>query len=175
VREAFAAGAAAMIIDCDWFAPATFEKPQVSEVAGKLAYATTPPGPDGLRVQDSWFWSLAMNSASYHKEAAWLFIQWATSKPVMLHTTLEYENWNPPRKSVWENPEVVRETKKMANYREIVEANRKHGKIAHSVNPYLSATHEAWWSNIRDAIAGQVSVVDALSKADRTMRGLLEV
>jgi multiple sugar transport system substrate-binding protein len=173
VREAFAAGDAAMIIDCDWFAPATLEKPQVSKVAGKLAYAATPPGPDGRRVQDSWFWSLAMNSASYHKEAAWLFIQWATSKPVMLHTTLEYENWNPPRKSVWEDPEVVQETKRMANYRQVVESNRMHGKIAHSVNPHLSATHAAWWSCVRDAIEGKVSVQDALARADRKMRELM--
>lgn len=169
VRDSFASGAAAMIVDCDWFAGATFEKPGVSEVAGKLSYAVTPPGPDGYRVQDSWSWSLAVNRASYHKDASWLFIQWATSKPVMLHTTLEYENWNPSRKSVWEDPEVVAETEKWSNYRQVVQENRRYGRIVHSVNPCLFATHDAWWSNVRDAIEGKVTVKDALTRAERTM------
>jgi len=114
-----------------------------------------------------------MNRASYHKDAAWLFIQWATSKPVMLHTTLEYENWNPPRKSVWEDPLVAEASGKLANYRQVVEENRKSGKIAHSVNPCLFDTHDAWWFNIRDAIEGKVSVKDALAGADRAMRSIM--
>ena len=174
VKDAFASGAAAMVIDCDWFAAATFEKSNVSDVAGKLAYAVTPPGPAGHRVQDSWFWSLAMNSASYHKKAAWLFIQWATSKPIMLHTTLEYENWNPPRKSVWEDPQVVAKTAKWSNYRQVVEENRKFGKIVHTINPRLFATHDVWWSNVRNVISGKLSVRDALSMAEQMMRKIME-
>ncbi len=170
VKDDFAAGNAAIIIDCDWFAPSTFEKPDVSKVAGKLRYALTPPGPGGQRVQDTWFWSLAMNRASYHKVAAWLFIQWATSKPLMLHTTLEYENWNPSRKSVWDDPEVVAETRKWANYREVVEASRQYGAVAHAVNPRLQLTHDAWWFNVRDAIQGKQSVKAALLAAEKSLR-----
>ena len=169
VKDIFARGNVAMIADCDWFAPAMFEKPDVSQVAGKLRYALTPPGPDGVRQQDTWFWSLAMNRASYYKVAAWLFIQWATSKPVMLHTTLEYENWNPPRKSIWEDPEVVRETQKWANYRQVVDQGRHYGAVVHSVNPRLPFTHDAWWSNVREAILGRQSVRAALQASDNDM------
>lgn len=174
VKQAFASGAAAMVIDCDWFGAAAFEKSGESKIAGKVGYAVTPPGPDDHRVQDSWFWSLAMNSASYHKEASWLFIQWATSKPVMLHTTLEYENWNPPRRSVWKDPQVVAESGRWSNYRQTVEENRKSGRVVHTVNPYLSATHDAWWSNVRDAIEGKCCVKDALSRAEMMMRAIVE-
>jgi ABC-type glycerol-3-phosphate transport system substrate-binding protein len=91
----------------------------------------------------------------------------------MLHTTLEYENWNPPRKSVWEDPEVVAETKKWANYRQVVEESRKYGRIAHSVNPCLEDTHDAWWANVRDAIEGKIAVKDALARAGLTMDTLV--
>jgi ABC-type glycerol-3-phosphate transport system substrate-binding protein len=125
-----------------------------------------------MRVQDTYYWSLAMNPASYHKIASWLFIQWATSKPVMLHTTMEYQNWNPSRKSVWEDPHVVAESEKWANYRQVVEDSRKYGKVVHSVNPWLVATHDAWWSNVRDAIAGSIAVKDALRKTEQDMRSM---
>jgi ABC-type glycerol-3-phosphate transport system substrate-binding protein len=146
--------------------------PKVSNVAGTLRYALTPPGPNGMRVQDTYFWSLAMNPASYHKIASWLFIQWATSKSVMLHTTMEYQNWNPSRKSVWEDPRVVAESEKWANYRQVVEDSRRYGKVVHSVNPCLVATHDVWWSNVRDAIAGDITVEDALKKSERAMRSI---
>ena len=107
VSQGFAAGNAAMVIDCDWWAAATYEQPDISKVAGKLGYALTPPGPDGQRVEDLWFWSLGMNAASYKKDAAWLFIEWATSEPVMKIATTQYNNWNPPRESVWNDPDVV--------------------------------------------------------------------
>ena len=163
-----------MSIDCDWFAAATYEKPEVSKVAGKLGYALTPPGPDGLRVEDLWFWSLGMNSHSYHKDAAWLFIQWATSRQVMLHSTTDFENWNPPRQSVWNDPKVVAMSSKWANYRQVVEENHKYSKVPHAVNTQVAAVGDAWWGNIQDAILGKVTAKQALDLAAKDMYNLMD-
>jgi len=174
VKQAFASGAAAMSIDCDWFAAATYEKPEVSKVAGKLAYALTPSGPGGQRVEDLWFWSLGMNSHSYHKDAAWMFIQWATSKQVMLHSTTDFENWNPPRQSVWTNPKVVAMTSKWANYRSVIEENRKYTKVTHAVNPQVAAVGDAWWGSIQDAILGKTTAKQSLDSAAKEMFALMD-
>lgn len=174
VKQAYAQGQAAMVIDCDWFAAATYERPEVSEVAGKLGYALTPPGPGGERVEDLWFWSLAMTSAGYHKDAAWLFIEWATSKPVLLASTRDYENWNPPRQSVWEDPDIVAMTEGWANYREVVEENRNYTRVPHSVNPHAGAALDAWWGNVQDAILGKVTVEEALNKAAQEMYNVMD-
>jgi multiple sugar transport system substrate-binding protein len=175
VSQGFAAGNAAMVIDCDWWAAATYEQPDISQVAGELAYAVTPPGPDGERVEDLWFWSLGINGASYKKDAAWLFIQWATSEPVMRLSTLEYNNWNPPRESVWTDPEVVAVTEQWANYREVVEENRNYAQVPHAVNPLIGAVGDAWWGNVQDAILGTVTVEEALNQANEEMYNIMEM
>jgi multiple sugar transport system substrate-binding protein len=175
VSQGFAAGNAAMVIDCDWWAAATYEQPDISQVAGKLGYALTPAGPDGERVEDLWFWSLGMNAASYKKDAAWLFIQWATSEPVMRLATTQYNNWNPPRESVWNAPEVVEMTSQWANYREVVEANREFAQVPHAVNPLLAAVGDAWWGNVQDAILGTVTVEEALNRANDEMYNVMDM
>jgi multiple sugar transport system substrate-binding protein len=175
VSQGFAGGNAAMVIDCDWWAAATYEQEDISQVADDLAYAITPPGPDGERVQDIWFWSLGINGASYKKEAAWLFIEWATSEPVMRVGTLEYNNWNPPRESVWNDPEVVAITEEFANYRDVVEQNRLYAQVPHAVNPLIAAVGDAWWGNVQDAILGTVTVEEALNKANDEMYNIMDM
>lgn len=174
VKQAFAEGQAAMVIDCDWFAAATYEDPKVSKVAGKLGYANTPPGPDGKQIQDLWFWSLGMTSKGYHKEASWLFIQWATSKPVLLASARDYQNWNPPRQSTWDDPAIVKKTEGWSNYRAVVEANQKLARVPHRVNPMAGAALDAWWGNVQDAILGKVTSEEALNNAAKEMRNIMD-
>ncbi len=55
--------------------------PEKAKVYG-LWDATIPPrGPTG-RFSSLWTWGYGINYASRQKEPAWLFIQWATSKPL---------------------------------------------------------------------------------------------
>ena len=175
-KQAFASGQAAMIIDCDWFAAATYEQPDRSEVAGKLGYALTPAGPDGERVEDLWFWGLGINPNGYHKDAAWLFVEWATSKPVLLRATTDYQNWNPSRQSVWEDPEVVAMTEAWGDgaYRDIVTQNREYAKIPFAVSPHLFTTQETWWRNVQDIILDNVTAEEGLTNADAEMYEILD-
>lgn len=78
----FMQGKAAMVYDASVFKP-NYENSEKSAVAGKVGYARIPAGPAGAIPHVS-NWALSIYSNSENKEAAWLFIQWATSKDVAL-------------------------------------------------------------------------------------------
>jgi len=103
VIDLMAGGGYALTIDCDFFAY-IWENSEKSKVGGKLAYAIVPRGPKG-RGSKVWAWSLAIPSSSKNKEAAWLFIEWATSKQTLFSAAL-HGNYLPPRKSVLESEEI---------------------------------------------------------------------
>ncbi|MGI8868053.1 MAG: ABC transporter substrate-binding protein [Mycobacteriales bacterium] len=92
-------GVAAMVFDAD---SATYpkNKPGASREAGHLAWHPGPHGPGGSYKTNLWTWSLAMNSASKNKLAAWLFIQWATSKQAMTKGVRSGAFADPTRASV---------------------------------------------------------------------------
>ncbi|WP_084703887.1 ABC transporter substrate-binding protein [Phaeacidiphilus oryzae] len=71
-------GTAAMWYDAT-SAAGTLEDPTSSKVAGKVGYA---PAPVVDTPSSGWLysWSLALPKTSQHKDAAWQFVSWATSK-----------------------------------------------------------------------------------------------
>lgn len=72
-----------------------------SAVAKNFSVAEFPPGSGGSHPTVL-SWSLAMNPYSQHKDAAWYFIQWATSAKTQL--ALAQKGIASPRKSTWANP-----------------------------------------------------------------------
>ncbi len=88
VANAMSTGITAMIIDATPFA-AIFSNPEESKVAGKIGYA---PGP---QVPSIWISAFAINSASKHKEATWLWLQWVTSKQIQLRYSLKEDGGSP--------------------------------------------------------------------------------
>lgn len=101
VQTHFLQGRAAMILDAVSWA-GLFSNPEKSKVAGKWAGALAPPGPAGV-TYELWAWSLAMSPFSEKKKAAWLFIQWATSKD--MQKPLHARSFPMPRRSLWTDPE----------------------------------------------------------------------
>lgn len=77
-RIAFEQGRAAMTIDASVNAGFA-EDPSKSKIVGKVGYALIPKGPAGYGINISEH-SLYVSRFSKHKEAAFLFITWATSK-----------------------------------------------------------------------------------------------
>jgi multiple sugar transport system substrate-binding protein len=101
VQTHFLQGRAAMILDAVSWA-GLFSDPQKSKVAGKWDGALAPPGPAGA-TYELWAWSLAMSPFSEKQKAAWLFMQWATSKE--MQKPLHLRSFPMPRKSLWTDPE----------------------------------------------------------------------
>ncbi len=97
----FMQGKAAMVYDASVFKP-NYEDPTKSEVAGKVGYAVIPAGPAGSIPHIS-NWALSLYSKSDNKEAAWLFVQWATSKDIALEGLLA--GIPSARNSAWDSSE----------------------------------------------------------------------
>jgi multiple sugar transport system substrate-binding protein len=83
----FQQGEVAMFVDASVFMPSLLD-PEQSTVVDDVGFAPIPSGPGG-DGQTFWAWSLAMSSASANKDAAWYFIQWATSPDVVQATQEE--------------------------------------------------------------------------------------
>ena len=101
VQTHFLQGRAAMILDAVSWA-GLFSDPQKSKVAGKWEGTLAPPGSAGV-TYELWAWSLAMSPFSEKQKAAWLFMQWATSKEIQ--KPLHLRSFPMPRKSLWTDPE----------------------------------------------------------------------
>lgn len=106
---------AAIIMDATNFGP-RLESPDESKVAGNVGYALlpqvlgsdgTPRGPeqsDGRFGHPAISYGLSIPKSSKNAQAAWLFIQWATSRDVMLETTRSGLRGDPTRESSLDDP-----------------------------------------------------------------------
>ena len=97
-------GNAAFACDASLFST-TFEDKRKSMIAGKVGYSIMPAGPKGS-IPGAVVWSLVIPHLSKNDSAAWLFIQWATSKEIVLK--LLKKRITGGRISSWENPETAK-------------------------------------------------------------------
>lgn len=106
---------AAIIMDATNFGP-RLEDPSQSKIAGHVGYALLPEvlgadgAPRGPEQSDGRFghpaisYGLSVPKTSSKAQAAWLFIQWATSPDVMIETTKTGLRGDPTRESSLDDP-----------------------------------------------------------------------
>lgn len=96
----FAAGNAfSYWFDASAFA-SIFEDPEQSQVVGKVGYLPVPKTEAGNGTTH-WAWGLAITEKSKVKDAAWQFVQWATSADIEMRTA--EGTYGPVRVSTWKN------------------------------------------------------------------------
>ena len=100
INTAMLSGEATMFVDSSVIY-SRIKDPTLSTVADKIAVAPFPTGPAGRRGS-SHYWSLSLAAASKEQAAGWLFVQWATSKPVQ--GALQRKGVLAPRKSAYSAP-----------------------------------------------------------------------
>ena len=163
---AFTAGQAGMIADADFFA-ASYEDAAKSKVAGKVGYALIPPGAGGKTHAGLWTWALGINSATKNKEAAWLFVQWATAQRTLLNATLGYRNFNPSRASVTNDPQVQEMMKPWGggSYVATVLRNLETAKVAWTPESERQRVGDIWARALHEVYFQRMSAADALKKA----------
>lgn len=165
----FMQGRAAMIYDASVFKN-NYEDPSMSEISGKIGYASIPSGPAGVFPHVS-SWALSIYGKSSNKEASWLFIQWATSKEMSLQCLLK--GIPSARNSAWDSEEF----KENDRTPEWTKASLESYKIASSVwNPpvvNVSEFREAVGSAIVASILGE-DVAAACFAAEIVTNALLE-
>ncbi|HEY8283465.1 MAG TPA: sugar ABC transporter substrate-binding protein [Chloroflexota bacterium] len=151
------------------------EDPSASKTVGKWGAAVVPSGPGGTWPSE-FSWMLGINARSSHKGAAWLFVQWADSAPVMLSKL----NLTPitNRTSLWNDPKVLSVASKINNG-EWLPAVRKSLAIA---NPQFRPRFPGWEQfgdrlsvAIQEAVAGGQSVQSALDSAQQDVTQQLRI
>jgi multiple sugar transport system substrate-binding protein len=102
----FQQGRAGHFLDSSVFM-AQFENMDESQVKGKVGYAAMPIGDPSQTNQYTSvnYWLQGMNGQSSHKDAAWLYIQWATCKQTALRVAID--QGTSARASIWENEEFL--------------------------------------------------------------------
>ncbi len=162
--------------EANLFAP-TYEDPKQSAISDDVGYAPTPLGPDGKRAAAAWIWSLSVNSASSHKDVAWIFLQWVTSKDVMIKTHLA-GNMNPVRKSAWDAPEVAKLMESWGEHPgQYIEAAKIEAEVAtirFPPHPELTRMLDRWAQAIQKSYFGQGDVKTNLCEAQTEIQAMLE-
>lgn len=173
-KEGFLSGKFAMWFDANHQA-AAFEDPTKSHVAGNVGYLLPPPGPDGEIRSSTWLWSLAMNAASKKKDAAWQFLAWATSKDI-LQRTIPYENINPTRQSVWEDPNTIAATNwEQGEYRRTAELLlAQYANIRWTPSIYVTQAGDRWAAALQEIYVGSKTAEQALRDAAADIDRMVE-
>jgi multiple sugar transport system substrate-binding protein len=104
-QSLFLQGKAAMWIDGGGFAP-PLEDAAKSRVVGKVGYGLMPPGPKA-QVSAMFGDGIGISRVSNKKGAAWLYLQWATNKPMQARM-LQSGSGAPVRNSAFGNADALK-------------------------------------------------------------------
>lgn len=99
--QQFAQGKVFAFLDVNLFV-GDLEDPAESTVSGDIGYAPVPEGECG-RAPFIGGWGYSINPFAQQPDAAWYFIQWATSAEINLEMKLD--GWPSPRTSAWDSEE----------------------------------------------------------------------
>jgi multiple sugar transport system substrate-binding protein len=163
-QEAFSSGKYLLFIGPSVLTPIITD-PTKSRVADKVGFALPPRGMDGDIKSHVWTWGLSMNARTKKDTAAWLFMQWSTSKEVMLQAAIN-GNMDPPRQSSWNAPEVVRMTEEWGS-RSVVEEVMQYAQIRFTPHPLTPAAGDRWAQAMQEIYLQEKSAQQALDQAAR--------
>lgn len=158
------AGKAAMIYDADILG--FFQNvPGSSAEAGNIAWAPPPKLKDDVPLgANEWIWSIAMNSSSKNKQAAWIFMQYFTSKEHTLWGATEAKVVDPVRKSVWANPKFIERMKTQTGYVETFQTIIDNTGIKFTPQPEFFNTTTEWAATLQKIVTQNVPADQAMKE-----------
>lgn len=129
--------------------------PENAAEAENLVIAPIPL-PDGKTDADTksqlWTWSLAMNSASAHKDAAWLFLQYFSGKEYQNESSVSAKIVNTPRQSSYDQDAYQELLKNSEGFVETFDATVDYTRMYYTPETYFfevsqtGARHyRSWW------------------------------
>lgn len=162
------AGKAAMLFDADnngitqnWIKDGV---PSSAE-AGNIAWAVMPVAAEGdTPYSNYWTWSMAMNANSDAKEAAWLFLQYFTSKDFASYASITEYNMDPIRTSVWEDPAFLEKMEQHEGYIDTFNATIGSTSILFTPQPEFFVTTTEWAATLQDIVMGEYDSVETAMK-----------
>jgi multiple sugar transport system substrate-binding protein len=158
------AGASAMIFDADILG--YFENGGDNKERGSLGYAPFAANPAAKApTPNVWIWSLAMSNFSKKKDAAWKFMQWATSLEHDLFGARKMDFVNPVRASVWKDQEFRdRIAKSYPGYLEQHDISAPGAKIYFTAQPLFFDVTTQWAETLQKMVAKEVPVDEGLDQ-----------
>lgn len=160
----FARGKYGLLVDSDHYI-AYFENPRLSSIAGQVRYALPPAGPSGLRRPNMWMWSMVMNARSAVPDAAWEFMEWASSHEFLTRAALQ-GNMNPTRRSTWADPEFAQRARQWHGFPDVAMelVNDLADVLVTPAVNYIDVARR-WTRALRDAYRGESSLEQCLAAA----------
>ncbi|MET9022866.1 extracellular solute-binding protein [Actinopolymorpha sp. NPDC004070] len=159
------AGKAAMLFDAD---TASYFQNTDTPAAGKLAWHPGPKGKGGSLATNMWIWSLAMNSSSKKKPAAWWFLQWATSKEHLLWAATKQQHIDAVRKSVADDSAYKDRLKAVPGFLDTFQAVIDQTKIQFTPQRNFFDATTSWAAALQEIYGG----ADAKATLDKLAKDL---
>ena len=165
-KNAFLQGRAAMFLDSTVVA-GEVDNPEKSKVVGKVGWA---PHPKGMRrgSQTGGF-GIAIPKNAQNKDAAFLLMQWLTSKKA--DKMIALEGGNPSRFSTHADPEV---NAKFPHMRIFGEALKHADPDWRPIIPVWGKINSDLGTTLSKAMTGEMSVKEALDAVAERTRGIMQ-
>jgi len=159
----FGAGKAAMLYDADILG--YFQNvPGGSAQTGNIAYAPGPVMKEGDPLgANEWIWQIAVNSSSKNKKAAWIFMQYFTGKEHGTWAAINASVVDPPRKSIWDNPDFQAVMSKMPGYVDTFNAIIGNTAIKFTPQPYFFESTTEWAATLQKIVLSGADPTSAMT------------
>ena len=138
---------------------------------GNLGFHAFAANPDAKApTPNVWIWSLAMNTASKQKDAAWYFMQWASSTEHDMFGARKMDFVNPVRASVWKDDQFRnRIDKSYSGYLAQYEASSPGARIYFTPQPLFFDVTTQWAETLQKMVAKEVPVDEGLDQLAASM------
>lgn len=147
-----------------------FEVPEKSKIAGRVGYAVLPAGPVA-HVAPTYTNAMAVSAQSRNKEAAYLFIQWATTKQMCVRELLAGVGVG--RISPWSHPEVKAKPKMPADWYNAYLESLKIGRAGLPEIVDVTQYRDIFGVAIQKAIEGG-NAADLVAQAHKEFQDMLD-
>ena len=168
------AGASATIFDADILG--YFMNGGDNKEKGNLGFHAFAANPDAKApTPNVWIWSLAMNAFGKQKDAAWYFMQWASSTEHDMFGATKMDFVNPVRASVAKDEAFkTRLDKSYTGYVEQLAASAPGAKIYFTPQPLFFDVTTLWAETLQKMVAKEVPVDEGLDQLRRLDRQAIE-
>jgi multiple sugar transport system substrate-binding protein len=120
-----------------------------------IKYTTSPVAKAGDTINSNfWTWSMAMNSYSKNKVAAWIFLQYFSSKEFLRSASVDSNNMDPTRTSVYNDPAFKAKIAKLPGWYEAWQKTVPTTTILFTPQPAFFQTTYEWAATLQDLVAG---------------------
>ena len=137
---------------------------------GNIAFAPMPVAKAGDPIKSNfWIWSMAMNAYSKSKGAAWLFLQYFTSKEFLESASVESNNMDPVRTSTWNSAGFKSKMAAQEGYIDVFNKTSPNASILFTPQPAFFQTTLDWAETLQNMVAGRVTVQAGLDQLKQRM------